>query len=169
MKKYDKFLRNIEKMNYVNDGTRSLTESIISPEVISALNDWINNQESNFVLIGLSLSYYVKPRFTVDVDVLFLSSEEIPDKVDNFKRNRKSAYQHNKTHVEIELITPQLIDISLEFAKSIFDTSIMNDGIKIASPSGIIALKLGRFSLQDQSDMVDLTNYEKNIDLLPYN
>ena len=169
MKDYDNFLRNIEKMNDVNDGSRSLNESIISPEVLNALNDWIDNQESECVLIGgLALSFYIKPRYTMDVDILFLSKNDIPEKVEGFKRHRKSALQHNKTHVEIELITPEIINTTHGLIKKVFETSILRNGIRIASPSGIVALKLGRFNLQDQADIAALVDYV-DIDLTLYN
>lgn len=168
-KKKFKHLRDFAKMYDNNDGTRKILESIIAPEVEMALHDWISNNESDCVLIGgIALSFYVKPRYTVDIDVLFLSKEDIPENVPKFKRNRPSAFQHNKTHVEVELITPQLIDTPNETIKAVYNTSEIHDGIKIASPSGLVALKLGRFSLQDQADIESLTNYTK-IDLTPFN
>jgi len=162
-------LRNIEKMNDINRGNRCLFESIVSTEVLQALSDWISNSKSDFVIIGgLALSYYIKPRMTMDVDVLFLSSEDIPDKVEDFKRHRPSTFQHNKTHVEVEVITPKLINTSIELIKKVFETAENQNGVKIASPSGIVALKLGRFNRQDQADIENLKqNYD--IDLTPFN
>ena len=49
-----------------------------------------------------------------------------------------------------------------------FETSIIKDGIKIASPSGLVALKFGRFSRKDQADIEDLVNSEE-IDLSIFN
>jgi len=153
-------IRNIGKMCDVNKGDRSLSESIMSPEVILALNDWISNKIDNCVLIGgISLSFYVKPRYTEDVDVIFLSKDDIPDTVFKFKRHRPSAFQHNKTHVEIELVTPELINTPKELVEKVFETSIIKDGIRIASPSALIALKMGRFNKRDQADIEDLVNY----------
>lgn len=162
-----KKLRNVEKMNNVNDGTRSLYESVMAPEVISALEDWKKYNDSDCILIGgMALSYYIKPRYTQDVDVIFLSKKDIPKEVYNFKRHRDGAFQHNKTHVEIEVLTPESINTPLILVQKIFNTAIIDDesGLKIASPEGIIALKLGRFKLQDQADIEALKTY-KNIDL----
>ena len=168
IKKVNEF-RNIDKMNIINDGNRSLLESIIMPEIIYALEDWVNNQKFNYVLIGgLALSYYVKPRYTTDVDILFLSNDDIPSKVLNFKKHRKLAFQHNKTHVEIETVTPDSINIPINIAKSVFDTALIKDNIKIASPSGLVALKLFRFDLQDQADIENLI-INTQIDLTPFN
>lgn len=154
--------RNIEKMNSINDGTRSLLESVVSNEIVLALQDWTDNNTIDCVLIGgLALSYYVKPRTTMDVDILFLSDNDISQNVFGFKRTREHAFQHNKTHVKVEVLSPEFLKISHELAQVVFDTSIMSDNIKIASISGIIALKLSRFSRQDQADIEALINYAK--------
>ena len=106
-------LRNIAKCNHPNDGTRSLLESVLANEVVDALSDWKNNTDtSKYVLIGgLALSYWVKPRTTSDVDILFLSKADIPMYVDGFKRTRPGAFIHLKTHVEIEVLSPETINM----------------------------------------------------------
>jgi hypothetical protein len=161
--------RLIDKMNNVNNGNRTLFESIIMPEIVSALNDWINNCQYNYVLIGgLALSYYVRPRSTTDVDVLFLNSNDLPKKVSKFKKHRELAFQHNITHVEIETVIPESINLPIDIAQKIFDTAIIKDNIKIASPSGLIAMKLFRFSRMDQADIENLI-LNTVIDLTPFN
>jgi hypothetical protein len=101
-------LRDLVKCNTSNDGTRTLLESILVPEVAKAFKDWNSNtKDLKCVLIGrVALSYYVKPRTTTDADVLFLSSEDILSEVLGFKRHHNGAFQHNVTHVEIEVLTP---------------------------------------------------------------
>lgn len=149
----------IEKLNRPNDGTRTLFESIVVPEVLAAFNDWKKNVPIDNVLIGgLALSFYVKPRTTMDVDLLFLSREQIPASAPEFKRTRPSAFQHNQTHVEIEVLSPETINKRPELVKKVFDTANVSDNIKIASPSGLVALKLGRFSYQDMADIEALIN-----------
>jgi hypothetical protein len=161
-------LRDFSKMNSINDGSRTLNESIMVPEVIDALNDWKSNHINNCILIGgVALSYYIKPRYTSDVDVLFLSFVDIPEKVYKFKRHREHAFQHIKHHVEVEVVTPELINTPLHIVEAIFKTANDIDGIKVASPSGLVATKLGRFNHQDQADIVALINYTK-IDLTPF-
>ena len=164
-----KNFRLIDKMNGINDGNRTLTESILVPEIILALNDWKNNYKNDYVLIGgIALSYYVKPRTTTDIDVLFLTLNDIPKNVIKFKKHRSLAFQHNKTHVEIETITPESINVPISIAQAVFNTAIMNDDIKIASPSGLVALKLFRFNLSDQADIENLI-INTTIDLTPFN
>lgn len=164
-----KEFRVIDKLNNINDGTRTLLESILIPEVDLALKDWITNYKDNYVLIGgLALSYYIKPRTTTDVDILFLKYEDIPEKVFKFKKHRQLAFQHNLTHVEIETVAPESINVPYHVAKMVFDTAIENDNIKIASPSGLVALKLFRFNRLDQADIESLIKYTE-IDLKPFN
>lgn len=168
IKKINEF-RVIDKMNIINNNNRSLFESVIMPEVELALKNWIENNNSNCVLIGgLALSFYVKPRTTTDVDILFLSYKNIPEKVDKFKKHRNLAFQHNLTHVEVETVTPESINVPIEVVEKVFETAILSNNIKIASPSGLIALKLFRFNRQDQADIENLI-INTNIDLRQFN
>jgi hypothetical protein len=90
-------MRNIWKMNWKNDGFRSLYESAIYPEVIIALEDWKQYNNSNCVLVGgLALSYYIKPRQNQDIDIIFLTEKDIPTNVYGFKRNRLHSFEHKK-------------------------------------------------------------------------
>jgi len=165
-----KTLRSLLKSSTINDGNRTLLESVLVPEVAEALEEWINNSRSNGVLIGgLALSFYVKPRTTQDIDILFLTPGDIPTKVLGFKRTRKGAFQHNKTHAEIEVVVPATINISEQLAQKIFATAIEHDGIKIASPAGIVATKLGRSIIRDEADIVDLIKTKRVTDLNSFN
>lgn len=146
--------RDIRKCNTANTGYRTLMESILVPEVAKAIDDWKNNAHCKAVLIGgLALAYYTKPRFTTDADFLFMSAKEIPTSVSGFKRNRNLAFEHIETGVEIEVLTPESINMPLDLAQDISNTAIEKDGFVIASREGLIAAKLLRFKLQDQSDI----------------
>lgn len=177
---YQHFIYKVNKdytMKYVNNFKDYFKCKIYEgtsgyPEVDNTFNDWINNTEDiNQVLIGgMALVNYDIDRTTTDVDFLFLSKEEIPTDVYGFKHHRKSAFQHNKTHVEVEVVTGNTINISNEFVEKIFDTAYDKGKFKIASPSAIIAIKLGRFNEVDKEDIVNLyKNYNINIDVFkPY-
>jgi hypothetical protein len=135
-------------------------ESILVPEVAAALKDWKANSPNTGVLIGgLALSFYVKPRTTQDVDVLYLSADRIPASVSGFKRTRDSAFQHNRTHVEVEVITPELIKTNPALIAKVIETAKMQDGVAVASPAGLVAMKLGRLSLMDKADIGQLIEY----------
>jgi hypothetical protein len=164
---YNKF--RIDRMKKPNDGNRTLFESIIHIEVIKALEDWVKLNVNNCVLInGIALSYYVTPRMTQDVDMLFLTKNDIPLSLKGFKKTRNGAFQHNKTHVEVEVIIPQSINLRVDLAEQIFKTAIKNDNIYVASPEGIIVSKLGRFSKQDQADIENIL-FSQKIDLSIFN
>lgn len=150
-----------EKLNKINDGTRTLLESIAVPEVVLALKDWSKNSSSGVLIGGVAMSFYGKPRATMDLDLLFLHSGDIPISVEGFKRSRPGAFLHKKTHVEVEVITPSTINISPELAEKVFETAIKADGVNVASPSGIVALKLQRLKNNDIGDIVQMLNTGK--------
>ena len=153
-----------EKLNFRNNGSRVLLESIPVPEVNSALHDWIYYSNEGILIGGCAVSFHGKPRMTMDVDLLFLNAEDIPKNVTNFKRIRQGSFQHNKTHVEIEVLSPNSINISQELAEMIFKTSERSNNFTVASPSGIVALKLQRGSFQDKADIVEMIK-TNNVDL----
>lgn len=170
---YNEF-SNRRKSKWINNGFRTLMESIIPNEVILTLRDWKDNySNNNYVMIGgLAMSYYNRPRYTEDVDLIFLSDDEIPNNVLKFRKNRRHSFEHIKTGVEIETLSPYSINKDEYFFKAIFDDCIETDGIKIASPVSLIALKLGRFNNTDKSDISFLYKYcieqDIEIDLTKY-
>lgn len=151
----------IEKMQKINDGTRSLMESIAVPEVQLALKDWIKNDSTGVLIGGNAMSYHGKPRATMDVDILFLQNADIPLSVNGFKRTRDGAFQHNETHVEVEVVSSESINISRELADKVFETAMESDGVKVSSPSAIVALKLQRLKNNDIGDIVQMINTGK--------
>lgn len=169
-------LRNLYKMRWKNDGFRTLFESVVYPEVLEALKDWkmFNPNNEKCVLIGgLALSYYEKPRPTQDLDLIFMSETDFPTEVYKFRKNRQHAFEHIKTHVEVELLTPTHLNVTKEIFKHVFDDAIESDGIQVASPISLIVMKLGRFSNQDQTDIKNLYEYclenDINTDISKYN
>jgi hypothetical protein len=142
---------------------------VLIPEVAAAFNDWKKNTtDLKYVLIGgVALSYYTKPRSTTDSDLLFLAKEDIPAEVPKFKRHRTGAFEHKQTGVEIEVLTPESIKMTQELADAIYERSAPVDDIRVASPAGLIASKLERWSLQDRAD-IDAILAITEIDLTPY-
>lgn len=141
-------------MSAPNDGSRSLEASSIVPELVAALNDWKKVIKQEFVLIGgLALSYHVKPRYTQDIDVMLMGEDHIPDDAQGFRRIRPHCFEHTKTGVEIEVLTATFLKIPLELIRKVVEDAVESGGIKVASRKGLIALKLSRYSLQDQADI----------------
>jgi hypothetical protein len=162
-------MRDLIKMTSKNDGSRTLFESTMIPEIIKVLQDW-TKENINCVLIGgLALSHHSVPRMTIDVDFLFFSENDIPDNVKGFKRIRPDAFQHNKTHVEIELLSGEFLKISPLVVKKTFETAISSNGLKIASASCLVALKLYRLSMQDKADIISLLKTGNVSDLTEFN
>lgn len=154
-------LRFIGNLNIPNNGKRTLHESIPVKEVDQALRDWSRNITQGILIGGCAVDFYVKPRMTMDIDFLFLSPTDIPEKVNGFKRTRVGAFQHNKTHVEIEVVTSDSIGIPQKLVDKVKETCIIDSGIRMASPTGLVALKLKRLKRHDVGDIVDLYNTGK--------
>lgn len=169
-------LRDMIKMYSNNDGTRTLFESIAMTEVEQALKDWNINFKGNYVLIGgVAVSYHAKPRVTMDIDVLFLSKDDIPVEVPGFKRIGLDVFRHNGPHVEVKAITLEhMVTLPVVIANKVFKTAIESNGIKIASPSALVVLKLHRMGRYDEGDIwalietgeVDLTDWPLTPDKL---
>src|SRR6266436_1736015 len=79
-------MRKLSKMQDINRGDRSLIESTMMPEVIVALRDWARSTGSGVLIGALALSYHCKPRYTQDIDFLFLEPSDVPDAVGGFSR-----------------------------------------------------------------------------------
>jgi hypothetical protein len=151
-----RFKELIEKLNKPNDGTRTLFESIAIPEVEKALKDWNGSNHSGILIGGCAVGYYTRPRATTDVDILFLTKGDIPSSVNGFKKTRSGAFQHNETHVEIEVVSHESINISTALVQKVFNTAILSNGVKVASPSSLVALKLQRLKGHDIGDIAGL-------------
>lgn len=165
----------VDKWYKINDGSRTLLESVVVPEVGQAVKDWIANAKPDFVLVGgLALAYHHIPRMTMDVDVLYISRDAKPsaEEVHGFKQQRAHMFQHKKTHVEIETLTPEFLNLPQQLVDAVFDTALQVGNVKIASKSGLVALKLaakrtGAKGLQDQADIINLISLG-GIDLSPF-
>lgn len=162
-------IRDLIKTNIINDGSRTLFESILVPEVGLALSDWKKYCNKGVLIGGSAVGYYCKPRSTTDIDLLFLTQEDIPKQVEGFKRIRTGSFQHNKTHVEVEVVSFNSFNtVSQLLVKQVIDSSIESNGIKVASQSGLVALKLCRMSRYDYGDIwslietgkVDITHFD---------
>jgi hypothetical protein len=144
------------KRNKANDGTRTLFESTMMPASISALRDWSQVRAAGVLIGGLALSYHARPRMTQDLDFLFLSASDVPDQVPGFGRDGPNAFRHDGTHVEVKIVTSDLIGVPRTVVEKVIDTATESDGIHVATAAGLIALKLYRLSMQDKADIVAL-------------
>ncbi len=159
-------IRQLRDMNVFKAAVKSVDHVALIPEVQHALAKWISEKTGPLapgVLIGgLAMSFYATPRTTQDVDLLFLTTNEIPKAVPGFKRYRPGAFQDNKSHVDIEVTTSESFNnLPLAVTRKVTGTAILHGNIKVASREGMIALKLcssfgpGRAS-KDKADIVSL-------------
>lgn len=152
-------LRDLTKTRTINFGNRSLMQSVLYPEVVAALEQLRQNgwPPTGVLIGGIALSFHVKPRATQDIDLLFLTPDAIPDAMEGFRRHRSNAFEHLQTGVEVEVVSPATINIGMGLARAVFDAAVVTNGIRVASPSGLVALKLQRLHAIDEADIVQLT------------
>ena len=148
-------LRNLAKMQTVNDGTRSLIESVMNPEIIAALRDWAKSTPSGVLMGALGLSFHCTARYIGDIDFLFLERADVPKAVGGFSRIR-SGFQHNRTHIRVDIFTPPSINVPRDVVEQVMRTATRSNGIRVASASGLVALKLFRLGMRDKADIVGL-------------
>ena len=55
-------LRDMSKMRTMNDGTRTLSESIMLPEVGDAIRDWVRSRGGGVLIGDAALCYHARPR-----------------------------------------------------------------------------------------------------------
>jgi hypothetical protein len=146
----------------------------VSREVQQALGAWIRGLVSidnpGVLIGGLALGFYSKPRYTSDIDILFLSTDKVPKNVEGFRRHRHSAFEDVVNNVEVEVCTPSSINVPVSLAQRVSRTSVDHGGLRVASREGLIALKLfgaddRRRELQDLADIVGLLDTAEVVDM----
>lgn len=126
-----------------------LEHAALVPEVQVALDKWVAGKTGTVapgVLIGgLALAFYAKPRYTQDVDLLFLEPATIPSNVPGFRRHRPGAFEDLVNNVEVEVNTKDTFkptSLTQKVINRVFTTSVDHQGIRVASREGLVALKL---------------------------
>lgn len=170
LKETDMRLYDVSKCNIPNDGTRSIFESILVDPVYHTFKRWCNEVDlADFVLIGgLALSYHGKPRTTANVNVLFSAYDKIPSYVDGFKTVvRSNSFIDREQNIAIRVSAPDATNLPPHIVMKIHETAVIESGVRIASPSGLVVSKLGRFSWQDKFDIAQLLQL-KEIDITSF-
>ncbi len=70
--------------------------------------------------------------------------------------SRPRCFGTPNTGVEVNVASPNAISVPTDIAKEVARTAMVSDGIRVASESGLVALKLFRKSYYDQGDIVAL-------------
>lgn len=125
-------IRNVRKMNTVNDAghSRSLIESLMMPEVISALRDWTEAAAGEVLIGAAALSFHVRPRMTQDLDFLFLDGTT--NTVPGYSWISPVLFRHDRTGVEVNALTPAAIQVPLEVAEEVARTAMASDDVRVA-------------------------------------
>lgn len=87
----------------------------------------------------------------MDIDLIFTGA--VPDSIEGFKKIRPHAFEHISTGVEVGVFSASFLNIKSELIAKVRATAHLSDGLLIASPEGLIVLKLHRWSRQDQADI----------------
>ncbi len=146
--------RHIGSMATPNKGYRSLTDSSLAPELSLAIKDW-PDKETPILIGGLAYSYWCKPRYTQDIDLLFPSIDNVDKVQPLFKKTRPHCFIHLKTGVELEILDCKFLNISTRVFSYVSKTKI-KDSLYIASKEALIILKAHRMTLQDKADIEQL-------------
>lgn len=126
----------------------------ISP--FSDILKYLTSLNIDFILIGgLASSHYMPARFTEDVDILVRSEDEFL----KLKQNTMGSVKWIRGHafllngVEVEILTPEFVNMPSSIATYIFNTSVMTDGFKIPSTEGVLLSKLVALREIDKQDI----------------
>src|SRR6478735_368027 len=134
-------LRNINKMNKPNDGTRSFFESIFNKHVLTALKYLSHNKKEFIIINDLAISFHTKPFMCKKIEILVKEKS-------NFK------YFPNNICKNIELIIYDLNDLNIndEEYKYALDTAYLSNNFKISSPTFLMNLFLKNFNIDNKAN-----------------
>lgn len=169
------------KCRYPNIGQRNLIESLHGfPEVLSAIKDFSRIPWKNKPILvgGMAIAYWARGRMTYDADFLFLSEYRLAKArlligaSSKFKVLQGHYIEHKSSGVTLDLLTPEFINLPVEYLNYIYRTTKVDSGVRIASVEGLILMKLssnrGYKDLADielllENPTIDLTKIEKVI------
>lgn len=148
----------VKTLSVANIGRATVPQIIMNDEVRRSYQRWANATNNSGTLIGgIAFSFYGRPRTTMDVDLIYIQEQDIPETVKGFKRVRPHTFRDNLSHVEIEVLVPHVINVDPVLVRKVVETANVDaQGNRVASVAGIIALKLGRCSRQDITDIAAL-------------
>lgn len=142
--------RDLEKINNLFTPSQRLSSIGISLEEVFTF-------KGNFILVGgLARRFHSSPRNTGDIDLLFKNEGDLSI----FLTSNKGHYNKIRGHaiivngVEVDLLTPEFLQVPQSIIDYVFNTSItIDNNIKVASKEGLILLKLYRLSPTDDNDI----------------
>ena len=140
-----------------------IDQAVVSPQVAEALRTWVAATDHIGVLIGdIALAFYVRPRFTDVVEMLYLEKDLVAASVTGFLRRSATELIQKRTATAVHTIFPGE-SLHSPLVTKVLDSSMTIDGLKVASLHGMISLKLhvasidrrgGRQECQDIINMI---------------
>jgi len=133
------------------------TNAAVVLEVHHALTDlsnpWVPVQDRGVLIGGTAMSFYIRPRTSTNIDLLFLDLDPGLDldsgallddaRVPGFKPYRKGIFQEKHRYVDVKVVTPAAFtELPVEVAERVLGTAFEHEGLMLASIDGLIALKL---------------------------
>lgn len=162
---------------------KTLREAALVPEVRSTVMRWAQKsadcKDQGVLVGGLALSFYARPRQTMDVDLLVKNVESL-DIPEGFKEARQNAVLDKDTQVEIELVTPALVGIPEWMADRVIRTAWelpvgvanmrFSAGLRVASLDSMIVLKLygadnPKRRRQDEADIQAMLEHNPGLNI----
>jgi len=127
-----------------SEPARTVAQAAIVPDVRVTLNRWKRAAgHTGYILIGgLAYAFHARPRYTDDVDVLFLDDSSIPVSVAGFSRQPSGDFIDDETGVAVNVHTARSIGVPRGIVDKVTDTATIRDGVRYASLAGMVALKL---------------------------
>jgi hypothetical protein len=110
---------------------------------------------------GLAVGVHARPRGTDDVDILLMDDSVLlyvySITSSHFKKLSDHMIIHKKNGVEVDLVTPEYINVNSQIVHKAIETSkvstIGNVSIPVVTREGLVALKLCRGKYIDLADI----------------
>lgn len=143
-------------------------DKIVPHRLAFALSDLVKNLKSEQYAIGGDLAIgFHSPRGREEIELIYHSDRVLVDlhESDAFETHQLYALKHKNTGIVINLVTPEFGYPALQ--KNTFERvletvtmeMIHEHKIRIVSAVALVALKLLRYSRQDQADIEGLLQY----------
>lgn len=171
-KMFSNFFKKQTAIHRLNENKhKDVRHAIFNDDVKKAFIDFVRlNTLSECMLIGgVAVGVHSTARNTQDVDIIVLSENDIgkiyEDIKGKFRHPRPHSFEHKSTGVEIEVLTPAVINYPKEIVDAAMKDAEVHDidghKIKVVSAKFLVVLKLKRANAKitkSHMDKFDITN-----------
>lgn len=146
-------------------------------EAVSDLAGMLSGKDVQWALCGgLAVGVHARPRGTNDVDIM-VPDEMTVDRIvmllnEKFRRTRDHAVTHRRSGVEVEILSPEFLNVDSAISKAVISSAshsqVGKSSIPVVTRAGLVASKLGRSSRQDLADIEAVIRMGGPVDLSGY-